>query len=332
MTDGTAASDVHYEYRSEDRSLALRWLTAPLFMPIVRLLPRGLTPNQITLCGHACVWASAAAALCASDHETLVLLVLAFGYTGYNVADTIDGMYARYSGRTSRLGELLDHGLDPLGMALVPLTYGIALREPAWLVLASTAAVAYLQFLTFLHGYRVGHVVLGEVGVIEGLGIAAAVCLAAALGGLGVLTRPLFYDVSWAGLLAIAFMAAVLPALLSMRGLLRHSGDLVPLAILIAAILAWHGFGVLGVRGAGLLILFTSAYEMTRITSARLRRLALALWDPPFVAATATAAAASIALGLDAGVQAALAGALSLYALAQSARLFFRTVAAARRN
>ena len=195
MTDGTAATDAHYEYRSEDRSLALRWLTAPLFMPIVRRLPRGLTPNQVTLFGHACVWTSAAVALLVSDHETWVLVVLAFGYTGYNVADTIDGMYARYSGKTSRLGELLDHGLDPLGMALVPLTYGIALREPAWLVLASTAAVAYLQFLTFLHGYRVGYVVLGEVGVIEGLGIAAAVCVAAALGGLVVLTRPLFFDV-----------------------------------------------------------------------------------------------------------------------------------------
>jgi CDP-diacylglycerol--glycerol-3-phosphate 3-phosphatidyltransferase len=331
MTDGTAAADAHYEYRSEDRSLVLRWLTAPLFMPIVRRLPRGLTPNQVTLCGHACVWTSAAVALLVSDHETWVLLVLAFGYTGYNVADTIDGMYARHSGKTSRLGELLDHGLDPLGMALVALTYGIALREPAWLVLGSTAAVAYLQFLTFLHGYRVGYVVLAEVGVIEGLGLAAAVCVAAALGGLSLLTQPLVFDVSWAGLLAIAFMAAVLPALLSMRGLLRHPGDLVPLVILIAAILAWQAFGALGVRGAGLLILFVSVYEMTMITSARLRRLTLALWDAPLMAATITAAAASIALDLGTGIQGALAAALSLYALAQSARLFFRTVAATRR-
>lgn len=325
-------SDAHDDYRSEDRSLVLRWLGTPLFMPIVRALPRRLTPNQITLFGHACIWVSAAVALRSPNPGRFVLLALALGYTGYNVADTIDGMYARYSGQTSKLGELLDHGLDPFGMALVPLTYGIALREPAWLILASTATVAYMQFLTFLHGYRVGHVVLGEVGVIEGLGLAAAVCLTGALGGLNFLTRSLLFGVSWAGLLAIAFMAGAFPALLFMRGLLRHPGDMIPLALLIAAILAWYAFGALGVPAAGLLILFTSAYAMLIVTSARLRRLTLALWDPLFVAMMAGAAGASIALGFGAGIQAGLAGILIVYAFARAAQLFFRTVAATLRG
>jgi phosphatidylglycerophosphate synthase len=320
--------DAHDDYRCDDRSLALRWLTAPIFMPIVRVLPRRLTPNQITLSGHACIWVSAVVALMAPGQGRFVLLALAFGYTGYNVADTIDGMYARHSRQTSKLGELLDHGLDPLGMALVPLTYGLAMREPAWLILGSTATVAYLQFLTFLHGYRVGYVVLGEIGVIEGLGIAAVACLAGALGALSFLTQPLLFGVSWAGLLAIAFMAAAFPALLSMRGLRRRPGDLVPLAVLIAAILAWYVFGALGTPVAGLLILFTSAYSMITVISARLRRLTLALWDLPFVLMTAGAVGASIALGLGAGIQAGLASALIVYAFARAARLFFLTVAA----
>jgi phosphatidylglycerophosphate synthase len=317
----------HDEYRSEDRSLALRGLGEPVFMPIVRALPPSLTPNQITLFGHACIWSGGLLALGAPDGGTLVLLALAFGCTGFNVADTIDGMYARYSRRTSRLGELLDHGLDPFGMALVPLTYGIALREPAWLVLGSTATVAYLQFLTFLHGYRIGYVILGEIGVVEGLGLVAAVCLAAALGGENLLTRSLFFNVSWAGLLALAFIAAALPALVSMRGLLAHAADVIPLAFFTAAILAWYAFGALGVRTAGLLILFTSAYEMMLVTSSRLRRLTLALWDLPLMLAIAAAAGASIALRLDTGIQAGLAAALIVYALGRSAILFSRTVA-----
>jgi CDP-diacylglycerol--glycerol-3-phosphate 3-phosphatidyltransferase len=323
-------SDAHDDYRCDDRSLVLRWLTAPVLMPIVRALPRRLTPNQITLGGHACIWAGAMVALLSPRPGRLVLLALAFGYTGFNLADTIDGMYARHSGRTSKLGELLDHGLDPFGMALVPLTYGIALGEPAWLILGSTATMAYLQFLTFLHGYRVGYIVLGEIGVIEALGAAAAVCLAGALGGLSVLTRPLLFGVSWAGLLAIALIAAAFPAFLSMRGLLRRCGDLLPLPLLIATILTWYAFGALGVSAAGLLILSASAYEMMMVTSTRLRRLTLTLWDLPFVAIVAGAAGASLMLGFGAGIQAGLAGVLILYACARAATLFFLTVAATR--
>jgi phosphatidylglycerophosphate synthase len=323
--------DVHHEYRYEDRSLLLRWLQAPLFMRIVRALPRAVTPNQITIGGHLFMWVSAVIALNVRGAGPLVPLALAIGYTGYNLADIIDGMYARHSGKTSRVGELLDHGLDPFDAALIPLTYGIALQEPAWLILSSTATVAYLQFLTFLHGYRVGYVILGEIGVIEGLALAAAVCVAAALGGLNALTRPLFLDVSWAGLLAIAFIAAALPAFLSMRGLWRHAPDLVSLAVLTAAIVLWYAFGAIDVRAAGLLVIFASAYGMMRVTSARLRRVTLALWDLPFTAAVVAAASASIGWHAGRYVQTAMAGALILYAAVLSAVFLFRTMAAIRR-
>ena len=297
-------------------------------MPIVRALPRAITPNQVTLTGHACLWTCAIVALAVPHRTTLALLALAFGFTAYNVADTIDGMYARHSGRTSRIGELLDHGLAALGMPLVPLTYGIVLGLPAWLVLASTATIAYLQFLTFLHGYRIGHVILGEVGVIEGLGLAAGVCLAAALGGWEALTPPSMYGVSWAGLLAIAFIASALPAFVSMRRLARYPGDLIPLAVLMTAILAWFAFGAIGVRAAGLLLVFASAYEMMLVTSARLRRLPLALRDSGFTAALAVIVVASIALEASGPLQTALASALALYAGFRFAVLFFQTVAA----
>ena len=67
----------------------------------------------------------------------MVVAVLAFGANAYNVADTLDGLYARYSGRASRLGELFDHGLDPVSLGSALLTFGIVMREPDWLILAS---------------------------------------------------------------------------------------------------------------------------------------------------------------------------------------------------
>ena len=92
---------------------------------------------------------------------------------------------------------------------------------------------------------------------------------------------------------------------------------------------AWRS-SAFGVRAAGLLILFASAYEMTRVTSARLRRLRLAMWDPPFTAAVIAATGASVAWHVAAAVQNALAGALIVYAAAASAALFHRTVVAIR--
>lgn len=320
------SGDVHDTYRWEDRSLILRWLRDPLFMPMVRALPRRLTPNQLTLLGHTCLWASSIAALLSSNPGPLLLITLAFGYTVYNLSDTLDGLYARQSGRTSRVGELLDHGLDPVSLGAVLLTYGIAMREPAWLILASTATIGYLQFVTFLHGYRVGYVVLGEIGVIEGLTLAAAVCLAGAAGGQPLLTRSLAFGVSAAGLLAIGVIAGGLPAFVSMRALSRHIRDLVPLLVLDAVIAAWYVFGDISVTTAGLLIVFTTAYQSMIVTASRLLRLPLVLWDRSFLAMLAIAAGTSMALDLDAGIQAGMAGVLAGYASFRGGRLFFRAV------
>jgi phosphatidylglycerophosphate synthase len=319
------SADVHYEYRWEDRSLILRWLRDPVFVPMVRALPRRLTPNQLTALGHGCVWISATIALLAPTRGPRVLLALSLGYAAFNLADTLDGLYARHSGRTSRLGELLDHGLDPISFGLVPLTYGLVMREPAWLILASTAMVAYVQFVTFLHGYRVGHVVLGEVGVIEALSVAAAMCIAAAAGGLEFLARPLVFGVSPAGLLAVGFIAGALAAVASMPALAHHVRDLVPLAVLDAAIVAWFAWGDIGITTAALLILASSACQSMIVTCSRLLPLPLALWDLRFVVMTAAAAGASIALSLAPRVQSGLAGVLIGYAALRAARLFVRT-------
>ena len=68
------------------------------------------------------------------------------------------------------------------------------------------------------------------------------------------------------------------------------------------------------------------------VTSARLRRLTLALWDLPFLVMMAAAVGASLTLRLDATAQTFVAGAVIVYACARAAQLFFRTVAAARRG
>lgn len=315
----------HDTYRCEDRSLLLRWLRDPLLIPAVRRLPHAVTPNHLTLIGHGAMWASAALALFAPGFGTNLLIVLAAGYTIFNAADTLDGLYARESGRTSQLGELLDHGLDPMSLGLVLLTYGIAMREPPWLIVASTATVSSLQFLTYLHGYRVGSVILGEIGIIEGIAVATLVCLAAALGAYEWLTTPVWLGVGPASLVAVAVIVGALPAFTSMRGVVDHPADLVPLAILETIALVWFAVGQLGVVSAGLLALSITVLESMIVTTSRLRQVTLVLTDVPFTVALFATALASVVFDVPTHWQRVAAALLTVYPCARAAQLCART-------
>ena len=321
--------DVHYKYRSEDRSLILKWLTGPVFLPMVRRLPRQLTPNHVTLLGHLVVAASVVVALLAVWPMWVTLLALSVGYNAFNLADTLDGLYARDSGRASPRGELFDHGLDPVSLGGVVLTYGMVMGEPAWLILLSTATIAFVQFLTFLHGYRIGYVVLGEIGVIEGLLAAGGLCLAGSLGAHDWLTSAAFADVPVAGIVAIALVLGAFPALLSMRGLAAHLRDIVPLLLLYAAIAVWVRLGELDLTLTGLLIVFAAAYQSMIVTSSRLRRLPLRLWETPVLGCVAAGVLGSLALALNATPQAWLASIVLCCLAGRGAYLFCLTIRSA---
>lgn len=325
MTEGSTPvsdADAHYRYRSEDRSLVLKWLTDPVLLPMVRRLPRRMTPNQLTLLGHVLVAASALVALSDAWSTQATLLALAVGYSAFNLADTLDGMYARHSGRTSSRGELLDHGLDPVSLGLVVLTYGRIMGVPAWLTLVSTATVAFVQFVTFLHGYRIGFVILGEIGVIEGLGVAAGLCLLGAAGGQGWLTAELFAGVPVAGALACAFVLGALPALISMRGLVAHLRDLGPILLLDTAIAIWFIGGRLDLAQTALMLIAAGAYQSMAVTAARLRRRSLRLFEPAIVGTVAAAFVSAVVLVPTPDRQRFLAWAVILCLALRTAVLF----------
>jgi phosphatidylglycerophosphate synthase len=289
-----------------------------------------VTPNQLTLAGHACMWVGALPALLATPPRPLTLALVAFGAFAFNLMDTLDGLYARHTGRTSPLGELFDHGLDPISLGLAALAFGLVMELPAWLVLGSTATVAYLQFLTYLHGYRLGYVILGEIGIIEGLLLLTALCVAASLGAHDWLTRERVGGLSVAGFLAIALIAGALAALVSMRGLARHAAEAAPLLCVDLAIAGWYAFGRVDLAMAGLLIAATTAWQSMVVNAARLRRQAPEWRDVPFAALLAAAVAASLAFDLRAPVQGTLAAGATLYAFTRGARLFVVTFTACR--
>jgi phosphatidylglycerophosphate synthase len=321
-------TEPHYEYRWEDHSLLTKLLKEPVFVPLVNALPRRITPNQVTVFGHAIVWLTVALVLVLHQPPVLLIAAMGLAFLTYALADCIDGMFARHTGRTSRLGELLDHGFDAISLPLVSLGIGVALRLPPWLVLASTGGVAFITFATFVHGYRVGYVVLGAIGSLEGIAAAGVVCLLAVGIGIAPLAAPVALGLSTAGWLAIAIVGGSLLALLSMKGLVRHVNDFTALLLLCAAAIAWYRFGQLPLPAAGVLLVAVCAYQVCVLTCSRLVRAPLHLWDVGLLVLVLGGAAASIALHLTPEIQVALAALGPVYTLIRGGASFARAVRA----
>ncbi len=320
------SGDTHYDYKCEDHSILLRVLHRPVFMPVVRALPLRLTPNQVTVFGNVLIWLAVAVTLATRPAGPAVLAVLAAAYALYVLTDCVDGLFARHTQRTSRLGELLDHGLDSLSLPLVVLSFTFAMNQPAWLVLAGTAAVSFINFVTLTHGFRVGYVHLGTVGIIEGILGGAAACTVAAVIGVEPLARPLFAGVSVAGLLVLGLVGGSLTALVSMRSVARRPSDFALITLMFSFIIAWYVFGDLSPATAAGLFTAVSSYQAVRITCARLCREPLVLWDGTFVALALIATGVSLAAGLDKNLQLAAAVLVMTYAGVRSGLIFSRTV------
>jgi phosphatidylglycerophosphate synthase len=323
-------ADAHYEYRCEDHSLLLRLLEPALFKPLVRVLPRGITPNQITIAGQlaALVGFVLVAAGRPLGGAGLVLLAAAIWF--YTAADCMDGLFARHTKQTSRLGELLDHWLDAVSVPLVVLSFGLALPAAPALVFAGAVAISFLHYATFLHGFRLGWVHLGKLGMLEGASIGAAACAVVAVWGPAPLARPVVAGWSAASLLLLVFVVGSCTALWAMRGLWRHRADFAPLTLLFAALVLWFAFGRLPVLPAAVMVIAVGSYLEGNVIRARLLRGPLVLWDAVLFGLVLAAAGASLALDLTVAAQSLAAGGIAAYAFVRGGIAFFQTMAVLR--
>lgn len=320
----------HYNYKFEDHSILLRLLEPVLFVPLVPAIPRGITPNQITISGQLAAAAAFAVVLAVRPMTAAAFVFLAAAILYYALADCVDGHFARHTRQTSRLGELLDHWLDALSVPLVILGLGLALPATPWCTFAGVLTVSFLHFATFLHGFRLGHVVLGRIGMLEGTCIGAVVCLTAAVIGSEPFTRPQLAGLSLASILLLAVVAGSCTALASMRGLVRHLADFANLASLFAALALWFAFGRVSPALAGVCAIAVGSCLEGNVIRARLLRIPLVRTDPLLLLLLLGGAAASLALDLGSDAQALLLGFTGSYALLRGGIAFARTVHALR--
>lgn len=181
-------ADAGLVYTVQDKSVLLPHYKRLLVEPIIRFIPRSVDPNSITHVGHLINLIGVSLLLAfgvgsAGTSVRLVFIAAVVCLQLYNWCDNADGAHARRTGRSSALGELLDHGLDMLNTTYIGYAAAISINAPpAWWVgiaLVVPAACA----ATYWEQAETGLFSLGLLNQIESVMLLSTVLLISAFAG-----------------------------------------------------------------------------------------------------------------------------------------------------
>ena len=140
------------------------WLEERVCRPSLEYVPRSIAPNTISMVNALVCWIQFTLAA-VSPHLSPLTRIFVLALTGAlmfasMVLDCWDGMQARRTGRTSKLGELLDHWLDAIHVPLVTAGLTLMMGMPAWItviVLVATTMVYNAQLVVYHQTGRFVH-------------------------------------------------------------------------------------------------------------------------------------------------------------------------------
>jgi phosphatidylglycerophosphate synthase len=159
-----------------------KWLRVTCNEPLLRLVPAWVSPNAITAVNHAMcmatVWLAAWSFEAEADRPALALLVrvvcavLAFANM---CGDCLDGMQARKTGQSSKLGELLDHALDAGNIPMLGGSISLAMHgDPYSFCVGTVAACVLYNAQLVVYRYERVMIVPPVSGPIAQLGVSVA--------------------------------------------------------------------------------------------------------------------------------------------------------------
>jgi phosphatidylglycerophosphate synthase len=136
-------------------------LIKTLCEPLLPYIPPSVHPNTITLLTHAMVWITAILALI-SPHlpplqQAAALIGAGVGMFLSMLGDCMDGLHARHTNQSSKLGEFLDHWLDAMVVPLATVGMSAALQMPPWAMVTINVSVAMIynaQLVLYHHTGR----------------------------------------------------------------------------------------------------------------------------------------------------------------------------------
>ncbi len=255
-----------------DHSLLLGVYRRVLWDPLVARVPTWVSPNALTVTAQLLGAVSALFALVASRGARGLYGAAAACIFASLTLDNIDGAHARRTGRTSRRGEMLDHGLDGITSTSVLVSTGLLLHLDGLWMCALCALGALTFAATFWEQSRTGALTLPAVGPTEGVSALVVVEVAVALFGDPDWLRVSRERLTGGTLLVVVLVAvhavAVLPPMVRAW---RHGVPLRDFLPQIAAVLALTGYGLLGAPGplVGVTIGLTCAHFVCHLVIAR---------------------------------------------------------------
>jgi phosphatidylglycerophosphate synthase len=308
-------SDPKYAYESAQESILLPYYKRLVWNTILDWLPAWLSPNAMTVISTACCLSSFLLAALLGTHPA-ALVAAAFLVLVYLTLDNLDGAHARRIGRSTRLGEFLDHWLDTLNNGFVVLGACMAAGLPNGLTLAVLSAGTLAFYSVQWELRQTGVFRMGRVADIEGNTTVALLYLS-----LAVLGRDFFHSAPIPGLpniavlIGLGVMGQALWTLFSAASRVPEGrGDFAPPALAHLAVLGWTYFGGLDPRMALGIAFFLNPVFTTGPVCARLlgyatpgldRSVVIGLWaaaavglsgiSPSLSAGLATAALVGVA-------------------------------------
>ncbi|WP_392466448.1 phosphatidylinositol phosphate synthase [Arsenicicoccus cauae] len=189
-----------------------RALATRIFTPVAKILLRlGVSPDAVTVVGTLGVAASALWFFPRGELLVGTLLIAVFVFS-----DTIDGVMARHSGRTSSFGAFLDSSLDRIGDASI---FGGLVLYYAWrgervLTCVALAVLVLGMLVSYVRARAEGLGMTASVGVAERADRLVLILVATFVTGTG-LWEPMVAVALW--VLAVLSAITVLQRILAVR-------------------------------------------------------------------------------------------------------------------
>jgi len=301
MTDshdgqGSPVTRSRYAYESAQESILLPYYKRFVWGPVLRLIPRSVSPNTLTListlaCGLSFVLAATLA------HSAAAMVVAAALIFTYVSLDNMDGAHARRAGRSSRLGEFLDHWLDTLNNGFVVLGACMAAGLPASFTLGVFAVTTLAFFAVQWELRQTGVFRMGRVADVEGNTAVCLLYLLIAFAGPGLFAlRPVPGLPPLAVWLGVAVGAqAIWTFVDAFRRVSSGRGGLSAIALCFGLLLVWAVAGGETTRAHLAIAFFANPVFTSRPVLGRLLGRSTATADRVAVGVLGVAAAASLA-------------------------------------
>ena len=219
-----------YAYESAQHSILLPLYRQYLWKFILEALPRSLSPNAMTIISTACCVGSFLIAT-TLRHSGIALFCAAFLVLCYFTFDNLDGAQARRVGRSSRMGEFLDHWLDTLNNGFVVIGACVVAGLPPLFILAVLCCGTVAFFAVQWELRSTGVFRMGRIADIEGNTAVALLYLSVAIVGQEAFANPLLPGLPTAAtLLGWGVIAQALWTILSaVRATSHRRGEFLPL-------------------------------------------------------------------------------------------------------